>query len=72
MALGISNTIFLSSDPDELCERSKILLQEIQAVNNCNKINGEVNAIVDEILEYKCISKKQQKQTLIKRNLLHE
>ena len=28
MASGISKTIFLSSDPDELCERLKLLLQE--------------------------------------------
>ena len=32
MASGISKTIFLSSDPNELCERLKLLLQEKHAV----------------------------------------
>ena len=31
MASGISKTIFLSSDPDELCNRLKIILQEKHA-----------------------------------------
>ena len=62
VASGISNTIFLSSDPDELCERLKILLQEIKAGNNSNKINVQVIAIVDKLLENKCVTKKQHKQ----------
>ena len=33
-APGVSKTIFLSSDPDELCNRLKLLLQEKQAGNN--------------------------------------
>ena len=70
MASGVSNTIFLSSDPDELCDRLKLLLQEKQAGNNSNIINEEIVAIVDKLLEYKCISKKQHKQILIKCNLL--
>ena len=69
-ASGISKTIFLSSDPDELCERLKLLLQEKHAGNNSDKINEEIVAIVDKLLEYKCISKKQHKQILIKCNLL--
>ena len=68
-ASGISKTIFLSSDPDELCERLKLLLQEKHAGNNSDIIN-EIVAIVDKLLEYKCISKKQHKQILIKCNLL--
>ena len=66
----ISKTIFLSSDPDELCERLKLLLQEKHAGNNSNIINDEIVAIVDKLLEYKCISKKQHKQILIKCNLM--
>ena len=66
----ISKTIFLSSDPDELCERLKLLLQEKHAGNNSDLINQEIVAIVDKLLEYKCISKKQHKQILIKCNLL--
>ena len=72
MASGISKTIILSSDPDELCERLKLLLQEKHAGNNSDIINDEIVAIVDKLLEYKCISKKQHKQILIKCNLLHK
>ena len=71
MATGVSKTIFLSSDPDELCNRLKLLLQEKQAGNNSDIINDEIVAIVDKLLEYKCITKKQHKQILIKFNLLH-
>ena len=71
-ASGVSKTIFLSSDPDELCERLKLLLQEKHAGNNSDIINDEIVAIIDKLLEYKCISKKQHKQILIKCNLLHK
>ena len=71
-ASGVSKTIFLSSDPDELCDRLKLLLQEKYAGNNSDIINDEINAIIDKLLEYKCITKKQHKQILIKCNLLHK
>ena len=71
MALGISSK-FLPSDPNEICERWKLLLQEKQAVINSDIINNEIVAMVDELLDYKCFSKKQQKQTLSKCNLLHD
>ena len=70
LASGISKTIFLLSDPDELCDRLNLLLQEKHAGNNSDIINDEIVAIVDKLLEYKCISKKQHKQILIKCNLL--
>ena len=70
MASGFSKTIFLSSDPNELCNRLKLLLQEKHAGNNSDIFNGEIIAIIDKLLEYKCISKKQHKQILIKCNLL--
>ena len=70
MASGISKTIILSSDPNELCDRLKLLLQEKHAGNNSDIINDEIVAIVDKLLGYKCISEKQQKQILIKCNLL--
>ena len=69
-ASGVSKTIFLSSDPDELCDRLKLLLQEKQAGNNSDINNDEIVAIVDKLLEYKRISKKQHKQILIECNLL--
>ena len=70
MASGVSKTIFLSSDPNELCDRLKLLLQEKHAGNNSDIISDEIVAIVDKLLEYKCITKKQHRQILIKCNLL--
>ena len=70
MASGFSKTIILSSNPNELCDRLKLLLQEKHAGNNSDIINDEIVAIVDKLLEYKCISRKQHKQILIKCNLL--
>ena len=69
MASGVSKTKFLSSDPNELCDRLKLLLQEKHAGNNSNLIDEEIVAIIDKLLEYKCISKKEHKQILIKCNL---
>ena len=71
-ASGVSKTIFLSSDPNELCDRLKLLLQEKHAGNNSDLINQENVAIVDKLLEYKCISKKEHEQILIKCNLLQK
>ena len=72
MACGISKTIFLSSDPDEICDRLKLLLQEKHVGNNSDISNQEIVAINDKLLEYKCISKKQHKQILIKCNVLNK
>ena len=72
MASGISKTIILSSDPNELCDRLKLLLQEKHAGNNSDIINDEIVAIVDKFLEYKCTSKKQHKQILNICNLLNK
>ena len=71
-ASGVSKTIFLSSDPDELCNTLKLLLEEKQAGNNSDIINQEIVAIVDNILEYKSITKKQHKQFLFKCNLMNK
>ena len=72
IAFGFSKTIILSSDPNELCDRMRLLLQEKHAGKNSDIINDEIFVIVDRLLEYKCISKKQYKQILIKCNLLHK
>ena len=57
-------------DSDELCNRLKLLLQKNYAGNNSDLINQEIVAIVDKLLKYKCISRKQHKQILIKYNLV--
>ena len=71
-ASGISKTIFLSSDHNEFCDRLNLILKEKQAGKNSDLINEEIVAIVDRLLKYRCISKKQHKQLLLKCNLLHE
>ena len=55
MASGFTKTIILSSNPDELCNRLRLLLQEKHAGNNSDIINEESFAIVDKLLEYKYI-----------------
>ena len=72
MASGISKTIFLSSDPDDFCDRLKLFLQKKHAGNISDIIDDEIVALVDKLLEYKCISKKQHKQMFIKCNLLNK
>ena len=57
-ATGVSRTIILSSDHNELCDGINLLLQERQAGNNSDIINKEIVALIDKLLEYKCISKK--------------
>ena len=50
MASGIPKTRFLSSDPDELCDRLKLFLQEKYGGINSDIINEEIVAIVDGLL----------------------
>ena len=71
-ASGISKTVFLPSDPNELCDRLKLLLQEKQAGNNSDIIIDEIVVINDKSIEYKCITRKQHKKILIKCNLLNK
>ena len=70
MASGVSKKKILSSDPNELCDRLKLLLQEKHAGSNSDIINDEIVTLIDKLLEYKCISKKQHKQILLKCNPL--
>ena len=71
-ASGISNTFFLPSNSDQLCDGLKLLLKEKQTGNNFDKINDEIVAIVDKLLAYKGIFKKQHLQLSTNCNLLHE
>ena len=57
LASGVS-TIFSPSNPGELCDRLKLLLQDKQAENNSDINNEEIIAIVKKLIEYKRISKK--------------
>ena len=55
-------TTFHSENSDELCDRIKLILLEKQAGNNSNTINEEMFAIIDKLLEYKCIISTQHKK----------
>ena len=57
MASGFS-TKFLSSAPNELCDRLKLMLQEKQAGKKSNIIDEENVAIANKLSEYKCVSTK--------------
>ena len=52
-ASGVSKPIFLSSDPDDLRKRLKLLLQAKKTGNISDINNNEIIAIVDKLLEYK-------------------
>ena len=65
-ASNVSKTMILSSDPIELCDRLKLLLQQKQAANNSDLYNHEIVPIPDKTLKYKFISKMQQNPLLIK------
>ena len=62
---SFSKTKFLWSNPHELCDRLKLLLQEKRAGIGSNIINEEIIAMADKLLEYKCISTKQPKFFLL-------
>ena len=70
-ASGIPVETFLLSDPDELCDRLKLLLEEKQAGNNSFLINEEIVVILDNMLENKCKNRKHPNQNLIECNLMH-
>ena len=60
-ASGIWKTIFLPPDPNEICNRLKLLIEEKQAEKNSDIIDEELIAKVDKLLEYECLPKKQHK-----------
>ena len=60
MVSGIS-TILLSSDPNKLCDRLKLLLQEKRGGSISDSFDGEIVAIADKLLQYKCLSTEQHK-----------
>ena len=70
MAFGISRAIVLPSDPNELCDRLNILLQEKHPGNNSDLFNQKIVTIVDKLLKNKSTSKKQHRQFLIECNIV--
>ena len=67
-ASGCSNMIFVSSIRNDFCNWLKLLVQEKQAGNESDVFNQEMVAIVDKLLEYKCITSTQHKKIIKKFN----
>ena len=59
------NTSLLVSNPNELCDWIKILLQEEQAGTKPNMSTEEIVAITDKLLEYNRIIKEQSSTLVI-------
>ena len=60
------STKFLSFDLNKLRYRLKLILQEKQAGYNSDLIIEGIVALADNLLEYKCISKKEHNLLLSK------
>ena len=54
--------IFLSVNPDEICNRLRLIIQEKRAGNDANRFDSGVIPIVDKLLDYKCITRTQHKK----------
>ena len=63
-ASRVSQTIYLPSDPNQLCDRLKLLIHEKKSGINSDIVKQDIAAIVDKLIEHKCIYKKQHKQLL--------
>ena len=61
---SVLKTIFLSDNPNELCDKLKLLLQEKRAGNISNIINKKIGARFDKLLQYKCIAPTQYKKII--------
>ena len=48
---SFSKTKILSSNPKELCDRIKLVLQEKKVGNSSDIVNEKIIAIVDKLLE---------------------
>ena len=57
-------TIFFPVNPNQICDRQKLLLQEKRTGNTSKKIIEQMMAIFDELLDYKCITPSEQKESL--------
>ena len=67
LASSLQEIIFLSENPNKLCDRLRLLIQKKQAGNDTNKFDSEIIVIVDETIHYKCITLTQHK--MLRRNV---
>ena len=59
-------TTFVSESPIDLCDRIFSIIQEKQAGIATNRFDNEIAGLIDEILQYKCITSSQHKQIIWK------
>ena len=59
------SAIFLPEKSHEFCDRLELLLQKKQAGNNSGIMNEETFAVADKLIEYKSISTKEHKFSLV-------
>ena len=71
LASSFDEVTFLSENPNDLCDRLRLLFQKEQAAIDTNKLDNEIFVIVGKFLEYKSITPKQHQHFLIKYNPLH-
>ena len=57
-------TIFLSKNPDEICNRKRLTIQKTVSEFDTNSFDGEIVAIFDKLLEKKCNTPTQHKKNL--------
>ena len=57
-------TFFLPENPDELCGRLRVRIQEKQGGNDINRFADEIVALIDKLLEKKCVTSTQHKKLL--------
>ena len=70
LASSLQEVIFLSENPNKLCDRLRLIFQKKQTGNDANKNDSDIFAINDKVLEYKCITPAQHKKLLKQFNLL--
>ena len=62
-------TIFVSENPNELCDELKLLLQKKRAGSISNIIIEEIVVTVDKLIEYRSITTSQHQKKLSKKNI---
>ena len=62
-------TIFVSENPNELCDRLCLIIQEKRAGNDTTRFHNEFVGIIDKLLDYKRITPLNTKK-IIKKDLI--
>ena len=70
LASSDQEVIFLSDNPNEICDRLHLIIQEKQARNDTTRFDNELVAKIDKILEYKSITSTQHKKFIENFNLV--